>query len=101
MKTNDSEQIMTQLFRKHRAEIMQPMPRALKNEILENLFPTAKQSVGFFSWMAFAAGALATCLMLIVAFQIGRSSAGGTGDAVVAQEVVSSHVRSLMAQHLY
>ncbi len=101
MKPTEKEKVISHLFKKHRNEISHAMPRHLKSKILDDLFKTSKERVSFLSWMSFGGGALATVLALIMAFQFGKMSAIGSGGQTLTEEVVSSHVRSLMSsQHL-
>jgi anti-sigma factor RsiW len=100
MKPGDSDQYISHLFKKHRTELTHPMPNHLKSKIINDLFPKPKERVFLLSWMSFGGGALATCVALVMTFQLGRISGNGASDQALTEEVVSSHVRSLMANHL-
>jgi anti-sigma factor RsiW len=97
MKKNDSEKSISQLFKKHGTELTHPMPKGLQDKILGNLFPKTEKRISFLSWMSFGGGALAACFALVIAFQFGKMSTSGP---TLADEVVSSHIRSLMVEHL-
>jgi len=62
--------------------------------------PARENERGFWPWLFFAGGALAACVALIAAFQLGRLSGGNAGDNAI-DELTSAHVRSLMATHLF
>ncbi len=101
MKPNDSEKGISQLLKKHRAELTHDIPSGLKDKILDKLFLKYQEHVSFFSWASFGGGALATCLALVMAFQLGKMSSSGLNNQALTEEVVSSHVRSLMTpEHL-
>jgi anti-sigma factor RsiW len=100
VKTEESDKAISNIFKRHRGEITYAMPEDLNGKILNALFPKTKERISFLSWMSFGGGAIATCLALMMAFQFGKMSGGGPGDQVLTEEVVSSHVRSLMAAHL-
>ena len=100
MKPDDSDKILSGLFKKRRSEIFHDMPPMLKKQILSGFETELKDRSSFFLWMSFGGGAIAVCAALVMSFQFGKISSTGTGGQVVLEEVVSSHVRSLMINHL-
>ena len=100
MKSEDPDKTISHLFRQHRMKMTYTMPDGLKSEILKSLSSRPEAQFSFLSWMSFGGGAVAACLALIMSFQLGKMSASGPGNQVLLEEIVSSHVRSLMAEHL-
>jgi anti-sigma factor RsiW len=99
MNENNSDDLSL-LFKKHRKELTFPMPNRLKGEIVEGVLQKQRSRFSPFSWLFFGGGALAACASLLLVFQFGRMSARTPSERLVLEEVVSSHVRSLMAGHL-
>jgi len=95
-----SDENIDRLFKTHGHQLKYSMPSDLKAKILSELEAKPTPSVSIYSWLSIGGGAVAAVFALVVSFQLGRMSTSGPGDVVVAQEVVSSHVRSLMANHL-
>lgn len=94
---NSNERRMSEIFSKYRDELKFAMPDALAEKINDELFPQRRP---FFQWMAMGGGAVAAAMALVMAFQLGKMSGAGSSGQAVLEEVVASHVRSLMVTHL-
>lgn len=88
---------ISELFKKYRSELSYIAPPQLKREIFDDLVLPQKSGL---AWFSFGGGALVASLALIMAFEAGRFSSNSANDSILIQEVVSSHVRSLMVSHL-
>ena len=85
---------LKKLFTQHRDELTYQMPTALKKSIRERYF--LKPATAWWIWSS--GGALAAGLVLSIAL---RSGWGQNSESeFLIQEISSSHVRSLMAEHL-
>jgi anti-sigma factor RsiW len=100
MKAEESDKILSNLFKKHQDELTFQMPSHLKTAFLSNFAPRSKESHSFFAWMSIGGGALATCIAFILVFQLGKMSTNGPRSQIVMEEIVSSHIRSLMVGHI-
>lgn len=100
MTNKADEESISQLFAKHLSDLKYTTPLRLKSELERNLSKKKADSVSAFTGLLFGGGALATAASLILAFQLGKISSSPESGDFLTQEVISSHVRSLMANHL-
>ena len=80
-------------------------PQDLRSRIQSSLRKARKAAPEprVFHWLPtlrWAGAVAALALLVVVGWTLGRVSRAPSGDELVAQEVLSSHVRSLMANHL-
>jgi anti-sigma factor RsiW len=85
---------LSQILRQHRDELRHPLPESLRRKLNRQYAPRRP-------WALRSAAMLAcACVALAVSFTLGRSSSQTLSGDLLAQELVGSHVRSLMANHL-
>ena len=80
-------------------------PQDLRSRIQSSLRKAAEAAPARrgFHWLPawrWAGGVAALALMAVIGWNLARVSRAPSGDELVAQEVLASHVRSLMANHL-
>src|SRR4051812_5719396 len=98
----DSDQELEKLLISHRQELRYEMPPRLRSKLDERLFSADVSVKGRRQkpW-AWAAGlAIAASVAMAFMFQLGRFSTFPKDSDLIAREVVASHVRSLMVNHL-
>jgi anti-sigma factor RsiW len=83
---------LSEMLRQHRAELRYPMPEPLRLRL-------TRKYAGPRRWLVPAA-AMAACAAVAVAFLAGGSFHRPPEGDLLAQELVSGHVRSLMATHI-
>jgi anti-sigma factor RsiW len=95
----DQEQELSDLLRRHRSDLRYAMPPGLKESLIAEQArkPRMRETK---PWFWIASTALASCLALVLTFKLGELSSRGPRNDVLAQEVISGHVRSLMESHL-
>jgi anti-sigma factor RsiW len=94
---DDQNDPVSTLMRKHREELRYEMPPGLSGRIDREINPR----IITFRRSAFASFAMAACMVVsVLSFQLGRTATGTSENDALLQEVVSGHVRSLMATHL-
>ena len=87
----EADDPVSSLMRQHREALRHALPASL------DLRPPRR-----FALTGASALAIAACVLIsALSFQLGRLSDRGLTDSTITEEVVSGHVRSLMAAHLF
>jgi anti-sigma factor RsiW len=89
------DKIISDLIRAHRQELYQEMPPGLADRAFVSLSPKV-ESRFWKSWIPVSAVACGVLLVCGITLNLGSP----TAEDLLTQEVISGHVRSLMANHL-
>jgi anti-sigma factor RsiW len=97
---NSDESEISNLLKKHRSDLTYAIPASLKEKLTESVSSRSPSKANVFSWFSLSTGVMVACVSLIVAFELGQSTAHPPSEQFLVEDVVSSHVRSLMVSHL-
>ena len=96
MKMKDNLRTLSDQLAAHRQSLNYAMPAELKRRLIARMLPSSLMKTRQRSWIS----ATAACALMLLVFQLGRNTTHLNEEDVLVQEIVSSHVRSLMANHL-